>query len=104
MKYVRYMGYSVLLGTAMMAAAGMDIMADENDQTPIPVEELSVPQQETVTEETPTFQEETEKEETIVEIEETETSSEPVLAADAAKNEVNNGIPVIYLHIDESKA
>lgn len=103
MKYVRYMGYSVLLGTAMMAAAGMDIMADENDQTPIPVEELSIPQQETVTEETPTFQEETEKEETIVEIEETETSSEPVLAADAAKNEVNNGIPVIYLNIDESK-
>ena len=77
-----------------MMAAGMSVKAEENEQAPIPVEEQAELQvDEAVTEDI--------NEETIEQID--TTSEESSLSSDLTKNEVNNGIPVIYLNIDESK-
>ena len=97
MKYTKYAGYGVLLGASVMMVSSMAVKAEENEQIPIPVEE------QTVLEETLIMEEESLTETTSDEpvIEETETINEPVLTAE--QTVVNNGIPVVYLHIDESK-
>lgn len=97
MKYTKYAGYGVLLGASVMMVSSMAVKAEENEQIPIPVEE------QTVLEETLIMEEESLTETTSDEpvIEETETINEPVLTVE--QTVVNNGIPVVYLHIDESK-
>ena len=97
MKYTKYAGYGVLLGASVMMVSSMAVKAEENEQIPIPVEE------QTALEETLIMEEESLTETTSDEpvIEETETINEPVLTAE--QTVVNNGIPVVYLHIDESK-
>lgn len=103
MKYTRHIGYGILFGASVIMAANIDIQAEENNQTPIPVEEQAIVEdmavEEPVMEET--VDENTVTKEVDQEVEETETVSEPVFTNQ--QTEVNNGIPVIYLHIDESK-
>ncbi len=94
MKYTKHIGYGVLLGASVMMAAAMTVKADENEQTPIPVEEQTTLEPETVSEETLAIEEEPV-------IEEIESINEPVLTAE--KTVVDNGIPVLYLNIDESR-
>lgn len=102
MKYTRYAGYGVLLGTSVMMAGNMNVKAEENNRTPIPVEEQTVLKQD-LSEETLIIEDSLtgiafDEDEAL--IEETKTINEPILTTE--QTVVNNGIPVIYLNIDES--
>jgi len=103
-KYIQKIGYGVLFSASMMMLAGMaaDIKAEENDEITVPVEIISDSNGET--EATLTNKDEPLIEEMpiVEEVKEENESTEPALS-EAAKNEVNNGIPVIYLNIDESR-
>ena len=103
MKYTRYAGYGVLLGTSVMMAGNMNVKAEENNRTPIPVEEQTVLKQD-LSEETLIIEDSLtdiafDEDEAL--IEETKTINEPILTME--QTVVNNGIPVVYLNIDESK-
>ena len=66
MKYTRHIGYGILFGASVIMAANIDIQAEENEQTPIPVEEQAVIEDTTV-EETLTIEEEAVDEKMVTE-------------------------------------
>lgn len=81
MKYLHHVSYSIIFSASLLMLGGFtSVIYAKESEIPIPSEEE--PAEEVFTETEETFEEET---------------------ADAEEAEINNGIPVIYLNIDESK-
>ncbi|MBP3869473.1 MAG: CotH kinase family protein [Faecalicoccus sp.] len=98
----RYLSYGFFIILFMLWTVSITTIVQAEETSPIPTEPVADVEQSTFDEpdqNNDIVDQTTVENETVIEM----SNEEAVKTADSANNEVNNGIPVIYLHIDESK-